>query len=246
MPADPFASPRCSSGLRPMGTPGSPLGTDELGRDLLSRLMLRRAAVAVHGHRAGDMAFVIGSAAGHPRGLRWRARSTRSSCGASTCSTPFPSVLLAIALSGSAGRGHRQRADLADGGVRTADRAHRRERDHAGAQRATTSMRPAPQRRLRLHHRRAPMCWATCSGPMFVYAASLVVGVDHPGLGPVLPRPRREAAAARVGPDAQHAAHRHLRASRWIAALPGVLIFVTSISFNLLADGLRTAMDVKQ
>jgi peptide/nickel transport system permease protein len=31
-----------------------------------------------------------------------------------------------------------------------------------------------------------------------------------------------------------------------IAALPGVLIFVTSVSFNMLADGLRNAMEVKQ
>jgi peptide/nickel transport system permease protein len=27
--------------------------------------------------------------------------------------------------------------------------------------------------------------------------------------------------------------------------LPGLMIFVTSISFNLLSDGLRSAMDVK-
>jgi peptide/nickel transport system permease protein len=32
----------------------------------------------------------------------------------------------------------------------------------------------------------------------------------------------------------------------WVAALPGTMIFVTSISFNLLSDGLRSAMDVKQ
>ncbi|MFX7785040.1 glutathione ABC transporter permease GsiD, partial [Acinetobacter baumannii] len=31
-----------------------------------------------------------------------------------------------------------------------------------------------------------------------------------------------------------------------VAALPGMMIFFTSISFNLLADGLRSAMDVKQ
>jgi peptide/nickel transport system permease protein len=31
----------------------------------------------------------------------------------------------------------------------------------------------------------------------------------------------------------------------WVAALPGVMIFATSISFNLLADALRSAMDVK-
>jgi len=31
-----------------------------------------------------------------------------------------------------------------------------------------------------------------------------------------------------------------------VAALPGVMIFLTSISFNLFSDGLRSAMEVKQ
>jgi peptide/nickel transport system permease protein len=30
-----------------------------------------------------------------------------------------------------------------------------------------------------------------------------------------------------------------------IAALPGVMIFVTSMCFNLMSDGLRQAMDVR-
>jgi peptide/nickel transport system permease protein len=30
-----------------------------------------------------------------------------------------------------------------------------------------------------------------------------------------------------------------------VAALPGVMIFITSISFNLVSDGLRSAMEVK-
>jgi peptide/nickel transport system permease protein len=40
-----------------------------------------------------------------------------------------------------------------------------------------------------------------------------------------------------------------LRQMVWIdpvlAALPGVMIFITSMSFNLLSDGLRQAMDVR-
>jgi peptide/nickel transport system permease protein len=28
--------------------------------------------------------------------------------------------------------------------------------------------------------------------------------------------------------------------------LPGAMIFITSIAFNLLADGLRSAMEIKQ
>jgi peptide/nickel transport system permease protein len=32
----------------------------------------------------------------------------------------------------------------------------------------------------------------------------------------------------------------------WIAALPGAMIFVTSVAFNLLADGVRSAMDLRR
>jgi peptide/nickel transport system permease protein len=31
-----------------------------------------------------------------------------------------------------------------------------------------------------------------------------------------------------------------------VAALPGAMIFIVSICFNLLSDGLRGAMDVKR
>jgi peptide/nickel transport system permease protein len=31
----------------------------------------------------------------------------------------------------------------------------------------------------------------------------------------------------------------------WVCALPGAAIFITSVSFSLLSDGLRTAMDVR-
>jgi peptide/nickel transport system permease protein len=31
----------------------------------------------------------------------------------------------------------------------------------------------------------------------------------------------------------------------WLAAMPGLLIFITSVCFNLISDGLRGAMDVQ-
>jgi peptide/nickel transport system permease protein len=31
----------------------------------------------------------------------------------------------------------------------------------------------------------------------------------------------------------------------WVAALPGVMIFITSIAFNLFSDGLRNAMELR-
>ena len=35
-------------------------------------------------------------------------------------------------------------------------------------------------------------------------------------------------------------------AQPWVAALPGAMIFLVSISFNMLSDGLRSAMEVRQ
>lgn len=32
----------------------------------------------------------------------------------------------------------------------------------------------------------------------------------------------------------------------WVAALPGLMIFMVSISFDMLSDGLRSAMEVRQ
>jgi peptide/nickel transport system permease protein len=47
-----------------------------------------------------------------------------------------------------------------------------------------------------------------------------------------------------MGPDAQQSAA-GLWASPLVAALPGVMIFITSMCFNLMGDGLRQAMDVR-
>jgi peptide/nickel transport system permease protein len=32
----------------------------------------------------------------------------------------------------------------------------------------------------------------------------------------------------------------------WLAALPGAMIFITSMAFNLLADAVRSAMDIRR
>ena len=63
MPADPYASSILKR-LKPIGTAGYPLGTDELGRDLLSRLMLGGRLSLFMGITPVLLAFVIGSALG--------------------------------------------------------------------------------------------------------------------------------------------------------------------------------------
>jgi peptide/nickel transport system permease protein len=81
-------------------------------------------------------------------------------------------------------------------------------------------------------------------GPVLVYATSLLSVSIILAARPVLHRPGRQAADARVGTDAQHPAQCHLHPAA-AGGLPGVLIFLVSLGFNLLADGLRSAMEVK-
>jgi peptide/nickel transport system permease protein len=82
-------------------------------------------------------------------------------------------------------------------------------------------------------------------GPIFVYATSLIsvsmilaAGLSFLGLG-VSP------------PNAEwglmlNTLRNAIYVQPWLAALPGGMIFLTSISFNMLSDGLRSAMDIKQ
>ena len=81
-------------------------------------------------------------------------------------------------------------------------------------------------------------------GPILVYATSLIsvgiilaAGLSFLGLGVNPPSPEWGLML------------NNLRQALWvdpvIAALPGVMIFITSMCFNLLSDGLRQAMDVR-
>jgi peptide/nickel transport system permease protein len=82
-------------------------------------------------------------------------------------------------------------------------------------------------------------------GPIFVYATSLISvsmilasGLSFLGLGVKPPQPEWGLMLNTL--------RTAIYTQPWIAALPGVMIFITSISFNLLSDGLRSAMEVKQ
>jgi peptide/nickel transport system permease protein len=85
---------------------------------------------------------------------------------------------------------------------------------------------------------------ANVLGPIFVYATTLVSvsviiasGLSFLGLG-VSP------------PNAEwglmlNTLRQSIYVNTWVPALPGVMIFLTSMAFNLLSDGLRDAMDVR-
>ena len=82
------------------------------------------------------------------------------------------------------------------------------------------------------------------SGAIFVYATSLISvcmilasGLSFLGLGTRPPEPEWGLMLNTL--------RTAIYVQPWVAVLPGACIFVTSICFNLVSDGLRAAMDVK-
>jgi len=227
--------------LRPIGTPGHWLGTDELGRDMLSRLIYGTRLSLIMGVVPVPIAFVIGSTIGIIAGYAGGLTNTLIMRTVDVFYA-FPSVLLAVALSGALGSG------LANAMVsltvvfipqiaRIAESVTTQVRglDYVDAARASGARAPTI---ISVH------ILGNVLSPIFVFATSLISvsmilasGLSFLGLGA---RP----------PDAEwglmlNTLRTAIYVNPLVAALPGVMIFITSISFNLFSDGLRSAMDVK-
>ena len=228
--------------LRPIGTTGFPLGTDELGRDMLSRLIYGARLSLFMGIMPVIVAFFVGSAIGILAGFvgGWVNTVIMRTI---DIFYAFPSVLLAVALSGALGAGLGnalvsltvvfvpQIARVAEA-VTTQVRG----RDYVEAARASGA---GGFTIVRVH------VLGNVLGPIFVYATSLISvsmilasGLSFLGLGVKPPDPEWGLMLNTL--------RTALYIQPWLAALPGVMIFITSIAFNLLADGLRSAMDVKR
>jgi peptide/nickel transport system permease protein len=227
--------------LKPIGTPGFLLGTDELGRDMLSRLIYGARLSLIMGVVPVPIAFVIGSAIGIIAGYAGGIVNTLIMRTIDVFYA-FPSVLLAVALSGALGSGLTnalvsltvvfipQIARVAESVTTQV-----RKLDYVDAARASGANGATI---IRVH------ILGNVLGPIFVFATSLISvsmilasGLSFLGLGV---RP----------PDAEWGLMLNtLRTAIYnnpaVAALPGVMIFITSICFNLFSDGLRAAMDVK-
>jgi peptide/nickel transport system permease protein len=240
-PKDPYASSMLSR-LKPIGFEGHPLGTDELGRDLLSRLMVGARLSLFMGITPVLCAFVIGSVIGIVAGYAGGIINT-AIMRTIDVFYAFPSVLLAIALSGALGAGITNSlisltivfippiARVAES-VTTQIRS----RDFVEAARASGA---SAFTIVRVH------VLGNVLGPIFVYATSLIAvsmilasGLSFLGLGVKPPEPEWGLMLNTL--------RTAIYIQPWIAALPGVMIFITSVAFNLLSDGLRTAMEIKQ
>lgn len=239
-PADPYRTSMLTR-LQPIGTPGFPLGTDELGRDVLSRLIHGARLSLLIGVMPVINAFFIGSMIGIVAGFVG-GRTNTAIMRVIDVFYAFPAVLLAVALAGALGSGlvnslFSLTVVFIPPIARVAESVTTQIRsiDYIEAARASGARSLTIIRRHVL---------GNVLGPIFVYATSLISvsmilasGLSFLGLGARPPMPEWGLMLNTMR-DA-------IYINPWVSVLPGAMIFTVSICFNMLSDGLRSAMDVK-
>lgn len=239
-PADPYASSILKR-LKPIGFAGHPLGTDELGRDMLTRLMVGARLSLFMGITPVVLAFVFGSFLGILAGYRGGILNTLIMRTIDVFYA-FPSVLLAIALSGALGAGITNSLISLTivfippiARVAESVTTQIRNREFVDAARASGASAFSI---VRVH------VLGNVLSPIFVYATSLIAvsmilasGLSFLGLGVKPPEPEWGLMLNTL--------RTAIYVQPWVAALPGVMIFMTSIAFNLFSDGLRNAMELR-
>lgn len=227
--------------LKPVGTPGFWLGTDETGRDIWSRLVYGGRLSLVCGITPVVFATLIGGMLGLVAGIGGRVVNM-AVMRVVDVFYAFPSVLLAIAICGVIGAGIGNTilslsVVFTPPIVRVTESltTQVKNRDFVEAARASA----APVRSI-IRHQILP----NVLGGILVYATSLVsisiilsAGLSFLGLGVTPPNPEWGLML--------NALRQAIFVNPVVAALPGVAIVLTSLCFNLLSDGLRSAMDIK-
>ena len=240
-PYDPYQASMARR-LKPPGFMGHLLGMDELGRDMLSRL--------IHGGRLSWflgitpvlIALVVGGVLGVLAGFAggWVNMAIMRT---TDVFYAFPSVLLAVAISGALGAGVWNAilslslvfipqvirvAETVTPGVRALDYVEAARASGAG-----------PLAVVRVHVLPNVLC------PVVVYATSLLsvsmilaAGLSFLGLGTKPPEPEWGLMLNTL--------RTAIYSQPVLAMLPGVCIFMTSLCFNMASDGLRAAMDVRE
>jgi peptide/nickel transport system permease protein len=238
--ADPYEG-SMTDRLKPVGSPGYILGSDELGRDMLSRLIYGGRLTLFLGIAPVVAAFVIGTFLGLVAGYVGGLTNTLIMRTVDVFFA-FPSILLAIAISGALGAGIvNSLVSLSIvfippiARVAESVTASVRSLDYVDAARASGA---GDFTIVRVH------VLGNVMGPIFVYATSLTsvcmiiaAGLSFLGLGVRPPEPEWGLMLNTL--------RTAIYINPMVAALPGVMIFITSLCLNLLSDGLRSAMNVR-
>lgn len=239
-PHDPFAQ-NLGNRLQPLWSAGHPLGTDSLGRDILSRLIygsrITLYIVLLVAMIAPIAGLLVGTVSGYLGG--WAdivlMRIT-------DIFLAFPRLVLALAFVAALGAGI-ENAVLAISltawppyaRIARAETLTIRSSDYINAVR----LQGAGAIRIITKH-----IWPLCISSLIVRVtldmAGIILaaaGLGFLGLGAQPPSPEWGAMISE--------GRRFILDHWWVATVPGLAIFTVSLAFNLLGDGLRDVLDPK-
>ena len=237
-PHDPLTQD-LSRRLLPPGTPGNLLGTDDFGRDILSRIIfgarITLYIIALVAVTAPALGLLIGTVAGYFGG--WVDATLMR---LTDIFLAFPRLILALALVAVLGPGI-ENAVLAIAltawppyaRVARAETLTVRSSDYIAAIRLQGASAP----RIIAGHV-VPMCLPSVIIRVTLDMAGVILiaaGLGFLGLGVLPPTPEWGLMIS--------SGRKFLFEQWWVATMPGLAIFIVSLGFNLLGDGLRDVLD---
>ncbi len=240
-PHDPLTGSLNTTRLLPPLTEGYWLGTDDQGRDILSRLIygsrITLAVVALVAILATPLGLLIGTTAGYFGG--WIDTVLMR---LTDIVLAFPKLILALAFVAALGPGI-ENAIIAIAitawppyaRLARAETMTIRNSDFIAA----TRLQGASSARIIWKHV-VPLCMSSIIVRVTLDMAGIILtaaGLGFLGLGAQPPQPEWGAMIA--------GGRNFLIDYWWVATMPGIAIFVVSLGFNLLGDGLRDVLDPK-